>query len=278
MWPPRAAMSSGWVRRSVFIAPVPPGWKLCFSSSPKAICLTVSVPFGTLGLALALGELEVELEHPAVPSRPAATVAPSQAAVRKLKTFTKPLVCDPSDGRGSAVERTDERPMTRRGSNSKSLVNARFTRRQMYCVHGHVPDCRDLTATMTAKMATRGALAGRSSHGEHRSRGGSRGRACGREPGTAPRRWHIRRHHHRGNPGHGRGARVHHCAGGLRRGHVAGVLDCRGVRRGPGRAHRRRPVAELGLHPGLAGLELADGQRVLPAAAGGGTRKSGRGL
>jgi hypothetical protein len=46
-------------------------------------------------LALALGlaelelELEPELEHPAVPSSPAATtVAPSQAPVRRLKMFT----------------------------------------------------------------------------------------------------------------------------------------------------------------------------------------------
>src|SRR5215469_10157121 len=132
-------MSSGWIRCSVCTAPVPPGWKLWCSNVPKAICLTVSV-LGALGLALALGELVVELEQPAAPSRPATTTAaPSQVAVRKLKTFTKPLVGDPSDARGSAVERTDERPMMRRGSNSKSLVNARFTRRQMYCVRGHVP-------------------------------------------------------------------------------------------------------------------------------------------
>src|SRR5215469_2628975 len=159
MWPPRATMSSGWVRCSVFIAPVPPGWKLCFSKSPKTICLTVSVPFGRLGLglalALALGELE--LEHPAVPSSPAtATVAPSEVAVRKLKTFTKPLVCDPSDAGGSATEHTDERSMTRRRSNPKNLVNARFTHRQIYCVRGRVPDCRDLAATMTATAATNG--------------------------------------------------------------------------------------------------------------------------
>ena len=44
-----------------------------------------------LALALALGELELdveldpELEHPAAPSRPAATtMAPSQAALRRL--------------------------------------------------------------------------------------------------------------------------------------------------------------------------------------------------
>ena len=76
------------------MAPVPFGLKLCFSVSPKAICLTVSVPFE----ALAVGELEPEpepepeLEHPAVPSRPTATtVAPSHVAVRKLKIFTKRL-------------------------------------------------------------------------------------------------------------------------------------------------------------------------------------------
>jgi hypothetical protein len=41
-------------------------------------------------LELELGE--PELEHPAVPSRPAATtVAPSQVAVRRLKIFTRPF-------------------------------------------------------------------------------------------------------------------------------------------------------------------------------------------
>jgi len=82
-------MSSGWVRCSVLTAPVPPGWKLCFSVVPKAICLTVSVLFEALALALAVLELELELEHPAVLSRTAATtVAPSQVAVRRLKMFT----------------------------------------------------------------------------------------------------------------------------------------------------------------------------------------------
>jgi len=87
-------MSSGWVRCSVLPAPVPPGWKLCFSVVPKAICLTVSVLFEALALALAVLELELvlELEHPAVPSRTAATtVAPSQVAVRTLKMFTTDL-------------------------------------------------------------------------------------------------------------------------------------------------------------------------------------------
>src|SRR5215472_7056810 len=91
MWPPTATMSSGWVRCSVCTAPVPFGWKLWCSTVPKAICLTVSV-LGALGLEFALGELVVELEHPAAPSRPATTTtAPSQVAVRKLKTFTNHL-------------------------------------------------------------------------------------------------------------------------------------------------------------------------------------------
>src|SRR5690348_3805891 len=99
-------MSSGWIRCSVCAAPLPLGWKLCFSVSPKAICLTVSV----LGEALALAgpELEpgLELEHPAMPSRPAATtVAPSQVAVRRLKIFTRQLVCDPGDARRSRIKR-----------------------------------------------------------------------------------------------------------------------------------------------------------------------------
>src|SRR5215469_12898499 len=85
-------MSSGWVRDPILAAPLPPGWKLCFSSVPKASCRTVS----PLLEALALGELV--LVHPAVPSRPAAaTAAPSQAAVRGLKMFTDQAVCDRSD-------------------------------------------------------------------------------------------------------------------------------------------------------------------------------------
>ena len=85
-------MSSGWLRDPVFAAPVPFGWKLCFSVSPKAICLTVSVPFAAVALGELEPELEPELEHPAIPSRPAATTeVPSQVAVRKLKTFTRHL-------------------------------------------------------------------------------------------------------------------------------------------------------------------------------------------
>ena len=82
-------MSSGWLRRSVFAAPAPFGWKLCFSVVPKMTCLTVSVL--EEALMLALGELEPEPEpepepeHPAAPSTPAATtVAPSEVALRKL--------------------------------------------------------------------------------------------------------------------------------------------------------------------------------------------------
>jgi hypothetical protein len=58
---------------------------------PKTICLTVRALLEALALALALGELELdaeldpELEHPAAPSRPAATtVAPSQVVLRML--------------------------------------------------------------------------------------------------------------------------------------------------------------------------------------------------
>ena len=80
-------MSSGWVSPPVVAAPVPFSLKVCLSVSPKASCLTVSV----LGaLELALGVLELELEHPAAPSRPAAaTVAPSRVAARTLKIFTE---------------------------------------------------------------------------------------------------------------------------------------------------------------------------------------------
>ena len=115
-------MSSGWVRCSVLGAPLPPGWKVCFSVVPKAICLTVSVLLDAL--ALAELELELELEHPAVPSRPAATtVAPSQVAVRRLKVFTRPFVWHQSDARRSGANRADERSIARRRPRSKNLVN-----------------------------------------------------------------------------------------------------------------------------------------------------------
>jgi hypothetical protein len=72
------------------MAPVPFGWKLCFIVSPKMSCLTVNVLGEALGLVLA--GLEVELEHPAIPSSPAATtVAPSHVAVRRLKMFIRAL-------------------------------------------------------------------------------------------------------------------------------------------------------------------------------------------
>src|SRR5215471_5406423 len=106
-------MSSGWVRCSVFEAPVPPGWKLCVIVSPNRSCLTVSTLGAPLALVLAPAlapaelelELELELEHPAVPSRLAATTAPSQVAVRRLKIFTNRFVCDPGDARCTGVKR-----------------------------------------------------------------------------------------------------------------------------------------------------------------------------
>src|SRR5215471_11295734 len=114
-------MSSGWTRCSVCMAPVPFGWKLCFIVSPKTICLTVNV----LGDALALGALELELEHPAEPSRPAATtVAPSQVTVRRLKMFTRGFVRDPGNIRRSGTRGAGERLMARRGPSSKDLVKA----------------------------------------------------------------------------------------------------------------------------------------------------------
>ena len=85
-------MSSGWVRRPDVAAPVPFGLKVCFSVSPKAICLTLSVLLGALEVPPALGVVVLELEHPAAPSRPAVTtVTPSQVAVRRLKMFTDAL-------------------------------------------------------------------------------------------------------------------------------------------------------------------------------------------
>ena len=93
-------MSSGWVRDSVFAAPLPSGWKLCFSVVPRTICLTLSALLEALALALAelvlelvlVLELELELEQPAVATRPVvATATLSQVALRRLKMFTNDL-------------------------------------------------------------------------------------------------------------------------------------------------------------------------------------------
>src|SRR5215469_9884474 len=109
-------MSSGWTRRSVCMAPLPFGWKLCFKISPKISCLTVNV----LGEALALGAVELELEHPAIPSRPAATtVTPSQVPARKLKMFTRGFVRLQGDAQRSGVEGAVERLMASKRPNSK---------------------------------------------------------------------------------------------------------------------------------------------------------------
>jgi hypothetical protein len=67
------------------------------------ICLTVSVLLEVPALALAVLVLVLVLVHPAVAARPAATTAPSQVAVRRLKIFMKRLVWDPSDARRSGV-------------------------------------------------------------------------------------------------------------------------------------------------------------------------------
>jgi hypothetical protein len=51
-------MSSGWLRRPVIEAPLPFGWKLCFSVVPKTICLMVNVLLAALALSLARTALE----------------------------------------------------------------------------------------------------------------------------------------------------------------------------------------------------------------------------
>src|SRR5260370_34720765 len=95
-------MSSGWLRRSVVAAPLPFGWKVCFSVMAKTICLTANVLLEAPPLALVLAlaepvlglvvELELELVHPAIATRPAATtVTPSQVALRRPKMFTMDL-------------------------------------------------------------------------------------------------------------------------------------------------------------------------------------------
>jgi hypothetical protein len=120
-------MSSGWERPSLFAVPLPFGWKLCFSVEAWTICLTVSVLFEALALALAelaleLDELELELdeleldelEHPAVAARPAATtVTPSLEAVRRLNVFMIGLVCHPRDARHTTVQRAAKRWLTK---------------------------------------------------------------------------------------------------------------------------------------------------------------------
>src|SRR5215831_1874160 len=138
-------MSSGWVRRPVVVAPVPFSLKVCFSVSPKASCFTVSVLLDALEVAPALGVVVLELEHPAAPSRPAATtVAPSQVAARRLKIFTERSLCDPSDARHSGVKGASERPMAKRGPNTKDLVNARLL------VHSDSRPCQDLACRDTS--------------------------------------------------------------------------------------------------------------------------------
>jgi hypothetical protein len=109
-FPSKLTMSSGWVSDSVFAVPLPFGWKLCFSVVAWTIWLTLSglleAPVLVLtGEALA-AELELELEleveaeseHPAVPSRlTAATVTPSEVAVRRVKIFMRRVVPVPGD-------------------------------------------------------------------------------------------------------------------------------------------------------------------------------------
>src|SRR5579872_6175499 len=103
-------MSSGWERPSLFAVPLPFTWKVCFSVAAWTICLTVSVLFEPLALALALDELE----HPAIAARPAATtVTPSLEAVRRLNVFMIGLVCHPRDALHPAVERAAKRWMTK---------------------------------------------------------------------------------------------------------------------------------------------------------------------
>src|ERR1700722_13131898 len=114
-------MSSGWERPSVFAVPLPFGLKLCVSVAAWTICLTVSVLFETVALALAelevalvLDELELELEHPAVAARPAATtVTPSLEAIRRLNVFMIGLVCHPRDARHTTVQRAAKRWLTK---------------------------------------------------------------------------------------------------------------------------------------------------------------------
>src|SRR5579859_7714335 len=162
MWPPSATMSSGWIRCSVAGVPVPFGWKVCFSNVPKAICLATSVLGAALGLVLALGELELELEHPAAPSRLAATtMVPRQVAVRRLEMFTVRFVLHPSDVQRSGVERAVERLMTSRGPKPKALVNDLFSYgREACCARGSRAPIRGIPGRMGHRAAGDGLHAG----------------------------------------------------------------------------------------------------------------------
>src|SRR5215469_1758178 len=151
-------MSSGCTRCSVCVAPVPFGWKLCFMVSPKMSCLTVNV----LGEALVLGALELELEHPAIPSRPAATtVAPSQVAVRRLKMFTKALyairvTCGAAESKAQVNGTWRKEGQLLKASST--LVNAQLgSRRAAYLRAWFTRLTADLTATTgTTPVASRG--------------------------------------------------------------------------------------------------------------------------
>src|SRR5690348_9503758 len=124
-------MSSGWVRCSVLVVVVPFGWKLCLSVVPKTISLAVSV-FGALGLGLVAVEPELELEHPAIPSRPAVMdAAPSQVAVRRQKMVTEGFVCDASDARRSVVMHEAECCMAGKWPNPKAWSTFRSV--QSHC-------------------------------------------------------------------------------------------------------------------------------------------------
>jgi len=85
------------------------------------------------------------------PCRGARGAQPS--GVRRLKMFIRGFVCDPNDARRSRVKGAVERPLTRRRPNPKKLVKVPFTDGQRVA-RGDVPDCRDLTATMTATGRT----------------------------------------------------------------------------------------------------------------------------
>src|SRR5579859_7630798 len=121
-------MSSGWERPSVFAAPLPFTWKVCFSVAAWTICLTVSALLEALAVALALAELELELEldeleleldeleleHPVVAARPAATtMTPSLEAVRRLNVFMIGLLCHPRDALHPSVDPAGKRWMTK---------------------------------------------------------------------------------------------------------------------------------------------------------------------
>jgi hypothetical protein len=79
--------------------------------------------------------------------------------------------------------------------------------------------------------------------------------------------WHLWLDRDRGDFGRGRRLPAHPCARNLGGGDAAGLLDRRGIRGALGRASGRGSAADMAARRKRVGHHLADGQRILRAAA-----------